>query len=186
MKIIITVSCIVFLSISALVFAHGGATGVVKERMDSMEDLKDAMKRLKPIMRGQKDYDVDSVKQSALVIRDNAGEHMTKLFPEGSLKKPSEATPEIWTEWEEFKRLANNLERLGQALDNAANNDQSLGSQNVEEGSGKIGNQASVRGNMHSLDKMSDEHLATMPATGLFRMIGQNCKECHKNFRVEK
>lgn len=217
MKIIISVSCFVFLSISALVFAHGGATGVVKERMDLMENLKGAMKSLKPIMRGQKDYEVDTVKKSALVIRDNAGEHMTKLFPEGSLKKPSEATPEIWSEWEEFQRLANNLERLGQALHEAADNDQPLGPQGGMGGPGMMGDQDHMRGNgmmgnpdhmrvqgmmgnqargsgmgpggrggLHGLENMSDEHLASMPAAGLFRMIGQNCAACHKQYRVEK
>jgi len=193
MKIIISVSCFVLLSISALVFAHGGATGVVKERMDLMENLKGAMKTLKPIMREQEDYNVDSVKQSALIIRDKAGERMTKLFPEGSLKTPSEATTEIWTEWEEFQRLANNLERLGQALHKAADNDQPLGSQGEMGGPGMMDNKTKGsgmglggQGGPHGVDNMSDEHLASMPAAGLFRMIGQNCAACHKQYRVEK
>ncbi|MBX2807876.1 MAG: cytochrome c [Cellvibrionaceae bacterium] len=140
MKIIISVSCFMFLSISALVLAHGGATGVVKERMDLMENLKGAMKTLKPMMRGQQDYDVDTVKQNALIIRDNAGEHMTKLFPEGSLEEPSEAKPEIWTEWTEFQRIANNLKRLGQALHDGADNNPAIGPHGGMGGHGMMGN----------------------------------------------
>ena len=209
MKTIISVSCFLFLSISALVLAHGGATGVIKERMDLMGNLKGAMKALKPMMRGQEDYNMDTVKQNAVIIRDNAGEHMTKLFPEGSLKKPSEATPEIWTKWEEFQRIANNLERLGKALHEAADNKQPLGPQgDMERGmngnmgrSGMMGHSNHMQvqgmmghhggpdmssGGMHELDHMSDEHLASMPTAGLFRMIGQNCSACHKQYRVEQ
>ena len=193
MKIIISVSCFMVLSISALVLAHGGATGVVKERMDLMENLKGAMKTLKPMMRGQKDYDVDTVKQNAAIIRDNAGNHMTKLFSEGSLKMPSEARPEIWIQWEEFQRIADNLERLGQALHDGAENNQTAGP-NTMGGPGMMrqghmmedGMMSGSRNAMHELDNMTDEQLAAMPAASLFRMIGQNCSACHKEYRVEQ
>ena len=212
MKIFISMISLVLLAISVLVFAHGGATGVVKERMDLMDNLKGAIKNLKPIFRGKKDYDVEQIKQYALVIRDNAGDHMTKLFPEGSLQKPSEAKPEIWIEWEEFQRIANNLERLGQALHDGAKNNKPFGPQDgMERGmvgpgmmdspghmrdQGMMGNPSQASGpgmgpvsggsGMYGLDTMTDEHLASMPTAGLFRMISQNCAACHKQYRVEK
>lgn len=224
------------LSTTALVYAHGGAEGVVKERMDLMENLKGAMKTLKPMMRGQESYDVEKVKESALVIRDNAGLHMTKLFTEGSLHKPSEAKPEIWKEWQNFKQISMNLERLGQALHDGAENSHSkspmsdkghhgmmgydgrkkhhmheegnhnghmMSPESSEEtghmmGQGKRGDMGAMMGQgmmhgsqkgagmPHGLDQMSDEHLASMPSQGLFRMIGQTCGSCHKKYRVEK
>jgi cytochrome c556 len=113
-------------AISTVVYGHGGATGIIKERMDLMDNLKGVMKELKPIMRGQKEYDVETVKRNALLIQDHSGEHMTRLFPDGSLKMPSEATAEIWTEWGNFQRIAGNLERLAQALYDGAANEQNL------------------------------------------------------------
>lgn len=186
------------------VFAHGGATGVVKERMDLMENLKDAMKALKPIFRGKTDYDVEVVKKNALVIRDNAGDQMSKLFPAGSLKKPSEAKLEIWEDWEEFERLADNLKRLGQALHDGAGNQRGPGSRTGAAwpmggpgmmggsgmGAGVMGDAPhggpSSRGHMRGLDYMTDEQLAAMPAQGLFNMVANNCTHCHKQFRIKK
>lgn len=204
MKKVVLIVSLLFVASSALVFAHGGATGVVKERMDLMDSLQNAMKNLKSLFRGKEEYDVKKVKQNALAIRDGAGKHMTKLFPEGSLKMPSEATPEIWTQWEEFQRLADNLERLGQALHDGAENNQTTGpntmGSNAMGGPGMMGQNHMMesgmmgqgrmmgggRGAMHGLDNMTNEQLAAMPAAGLFRMIGQSCAACHKQYRVEK
>ncbi len=70
-----------------------------------------------------------------------------------------------------------------------------MGNPNHRRGQGMMGNpeQASSTGmgpggrdGMHGLDHMTDEHLASMPAAGLFRMIGRNCAACHKPYRVEK
>jgi cytochrome c556 len=253
MKRKLLIAGLVLSSATAFVFAHGGAEGVVKERMDMMEDLKGAMKTLKPMMRGKESYDVDKVKENALVIRDNAGAHMTKLFPEGSLHKPSEAKAEIWEQWQNFEKIAMNLERLGQALhDGAGNNHERgqkggkghqdmMGKGNMREnhmmsqedmgsgghmmgygmhgksghmmGQGKGGDRSNMMGSggmaqgmmghsmmkqdvmggtkggvemNHGLDHMSDEHLASMPSQGLFRMIGKTCGSCHKSYRVEE
>jgi len=205
-------------SISAVAYGHGGATGIIKERMDLMDNLKGAMKELKPIMRGQKEYDAETVKRNALLIRDHSGEHMTKLFPDGSLNMPSEATAEIWNEWENFQRLARNLERLGQALHDGAANNQNvepengmgntmMGNSNHMSGHSMMGESGPMNGRMgeqmrgqgmmgaqgqaamgaqRGLDNMSDEHLASKPSAGLFRMIGQSCASCHKKYRIEK
>jgi len=204
MKKVVFIISLLFATATALVFAHGDATGIVKERMDLMVSLKNAMKNLKPLFRGKEEYDVEKVKQNALAIRDAAGNHMTKLFPEGSLKMPSEATPEIWTQWEEFQRLADNLERLGQALHDGAENNQTAGpnamGSSAMGGPGMMGQghmmeggmmsqggmMGGGRGGMHGLDNMTDEKLVSMPAAGLFRMIGQSCAACHKQYRVEK
>ncbi|MGH1438646.1 MAG: c-type cytochrome [Cellvibrionaceae bacterium] len=98
------------------IWAHGGATAIVKERMDLMDSLKAAMGELKPFFREKKAYDVNAVKNTALLIRDNAGTHMSQLFPEDTLDKPTEALPVIWKKWPKFEKLSNELETLSQNL----------------------------------------------------------------------
>ncbi|MEZ5877565.1 MAG: cytochrome c [Tepidamorphaceae bacterium] len=72
----------------ATAFAHGGATGIVKERMDAMGDMGDVVKRLSAMMRGETAYDADAVKAGAKTIRSHAGSTMTGLFPEGERASP--------------------------------------------------------------------------------------------------
>jgi len=95
---------------ASAVFAHGGATGIVKERMDAMGELAKAAKLLGGMARGKTKMDIDVIRQSALTIKGHAGRNMTGLFPEGSLHSPTEARPEIWSNWAEFESLAMELE----------------------------------------------------------------------------
>ena len=49
----IWISAIAMTSIGLAAFAHSGATGGMKERMDAMSEMGEAMKTLTPMMRGQ-------------------------------------------------------------------------------------------------------------------------------------
>lgn len=100
--------------------AHGGATGVVKERMDQMVVLKKAMKKLAAIYKGRVDYDADAIRRATSTISNNAGTAMTHLFPVGSLTTKSEAKAEIWQQWNNFNDLANQLQTTSQQLHDAA------------------------------------------------------------------
>lgn len=60
--------------------------------------------------------DPQVVRQAARAINNHAGTAMTSLFPEGSLEEPSVATAAIWSNWEEFSRLAVHLHDLGNDL----------------------------------------------------------------------
>ena len=86
------------------------ATGVVKERMEMMERLDELMDRVFAMLHGELPYDADTLRRDAEEIRGAAGAEMTRLFPEGSGGKPSEARPEIWTDFATFSHFA---ERLG-------------------------------------------------------------------------
>lgn len=88
--------------------AHMGATGVVKQRMDMMVSMGKAMKSLNAMVRGKTAFDSGAVAAIATQVRDHSAQ-MARLFPEGSMHKPSEARPEIWSDWEGFKRLASSL-----------------------------------------------------------------------------
>ena len=105
---------------SAAALAHGGATGIVKERMDLMGSIGKQMKVIVPMMKGKSDFDPDSYAAAARRISGHGGASMTRLFPEGSLEKPSEARPEIWKDWTEFSRLAEELGVAGAELARAA------------------------------------------------------------------
>src|SRR6056297_3750192 len=109
-------------SFSVTAFAHSGATGVVKERMDAMKSMGEAIKRIKPMMSGEAAYDEAAVHAAAQSIADEAGEAMTSKFPEGSTDHPSEALPRTWDEWERFAALANQLEMAANGLAMAAGN----------------------------------------------------------------
>jgi len=117
-------TCVVIALLAAFatsVWAHGGATGIVKERMDLMSALGSSMKQLSKIIRKKIPYKAEEVREIAKKIEAHADENMTKLFPKGSLKKPSEAKPEIWQDWAAFKELSKRLAGEARALNAAAN-----------------------------------------------------------------
>jgi cytochrome c556 len=88
---------------SVLAYAHSGATGIVKERMDFFTQSKDNLKAIKTHFRNG---DLDAIVPLAKQIRDWA-EKMPAYFPAGSDGKPSEASPQIWLDLSGFKRAAN-------------------------------------------------------------------------------
>lgn len=84
--------------------AHGGATGVVKERMELMKSMGDRMKKMGAMVKGKVTFDSASIAVNAQEIKQAAPE-INNLFPEGSTQKPSEALPRIWEEREQFDAL---------------------------------------------------------------------------------
>ena len=95
--------------------AHEGATGVVKERMDLMDTQKDAMKVLGGMAKGQVPFDAAKAAEAAHEIENTAAK-IPDLFPEGTGGHPSEAKPEVWTQWEEFTADAEALTKAATAL----------------------------------------------------------------------
>ena len=89
--------------LSMLAYAHSGATGIVKERMDFFKQNKDNLKTIKTHFRNG---DLDAIIPLAKQIRDWA-EKMPAYFPAGSDGKPSEASPQIWLDFSGFERAAN-------------------------------------------------------------------------------
>ncbi|MEG3618716.1 cytochrome c [Magnetovibrio sp. PR-2] len=113
------------LSISALAApfiasAHGGATGVVKERMDLMDKTGEAMKKITAMFKRQQPYNADEIARLSALIAGKGGENLTKLFPEHSLDKPTEALPAIWERWDRFESLAGQLTEQAQLLEGGA------------------------------------------------------------------
>ena len=103
-------------------WAHGGATGVVKERMESMKIMGEAMKDLAAMVKGGKPVDGKTISGHSATLK-SAASQITKLFPEGSIHGPSEALPEIWKDWERFKDIAVQLEKDADMLASVSEGD---------------------------------------------------------------
>ncbi|WPZ34560.1 cytochrome c [Thalassobaculum sp. OXR-137] len=174
--------------------AHGGATGVVKERMEAMEALGDAMKELTAMMRGQQDYSPDRVRTLAGTIDSHSGAAMTKLFPKDSLDHPSEALPAIWSDWDRFSALSAQLSTYAQALAAAADNHRPAGSapggmmgQGTMQGQGMMHGQGMMGGGMMGGGQgPTAEMLAQMPPDGVFFHLADTCSACHQSFRKKQ
>ena len=97
---------------TALVLAHSGATGIVKERMDMYKKSQNNLKSIKAHI-GSEDY--VPIVQLADEIRAWAVK-MPDYFPEGSNGKPSDASPTIWTDFDGFKNAAKKNETASKKL----------------------------------------------------------------------
>ena len=159
--------------------AHSDATGIVKERMDLMGAIGNAMKSLSKIMRGEVEYDTDRVRELAKSIEGQGGESLTELFPKNSLDRASGALPAIWEDWERFSTLANQLSSFASALGFAAGNDRS---RSGTAGTGMLGGQ----GMMRAAGGTTTEKPAQMSPEAAFFQLADTCSACHKYFRKKK
>lgn len=113
---------IVIAAATTTALAHNGAVGVVLERMNGMTAIRDLVRDLAPMMQGTAPYDPIQVSEAGYVIASHAGETMRTLFPTGSLTGVTYAKPNIWTEWDEFSQLADELRIYAEELSKAASN----------------------------------------------------------------
>lgn len=88
--------------------AHEGATGVVKERMELMKSIGTNTKTIAPIAMGSMDMDLKAVEEGAEAIAEAAKKALTK-YPEGSKDAITEAKENVWTDWQKFEELMNDL-----------------------------------------------------------------------------
>jgi cytochrome c556 len=96
-------------------FAHEGATGVVKERMDLMKSQKNAMKVIGDMAKGKKSFNAAKAAKAARDLEDTT-KKIPELFPKGSNHHPSEALDAVWTEWDRFTGDAHDAEAAAKAL----------------------------------------------------------------------
>jgi len=177
-------------ALSAGAWAHSGAMGVVKERMDAMKAMGDAVKRIKPMMSGEAEYDPAAVRAAAREIAEDSGAALTLKFPEGSEGGVSEALPAIWSDRARFEALARDLETTARGLERAAGNGRPAAGHGMANmsgmmGSGTDGTSGMMGGGMTG-GAISVEHIGQMPADGAFVKMTQVCSACHDRFREEK
>jgi len=95
-------------------YAHEGATGVVKQRMDSMSEMGDAVKVIADMIKGKAEYNIEEIRASTQILSNHAAK-VTDYFPdteESRNSKVSEALPAIWESWDRFEKLSNDLEAM--------------------------------------------------------------------------
>ena len=98
-------------------FAHKGATGIVKERMDKFKESKQLMKK---INSGLQNENFKVIEESAQMLFLWSKE-MHNFFPEGSDISPSEASSDIWLNPEGFNKAIKNFELASLELINQSN-----------------------------------------------------------------
>ena len=92
-------------------FAHSGATGIVKKRMDGMMAMGKAMGTVADMFKGKTPFDRAKVVTSAAIVKNHAAE-MARLFPNTKASrngKGTEALPAIWERNEDFVALTKAL-----------------------------------------------------------------------------
>ena len=107
-KLFICFNLILFFNIFSLtqLYAHEGAKGIIKERMDKFKMSKNLMKK---INKGLQNDDFLTIEKSAQTLLKWSKE-MPNYFPEGSDTPPSEASSDIWLDPEGFKKAIKNFE----------------------------------------------------------------------------
>jgi len=82
--------------------AHKGATGIVKERMDLFKRNQELLKAMRPLIAvGDMTTIISHAEEIALFA-----DKMPDYFPVGSDDKPSEALPQIWQAFDDFRAAA--------------------------------------------------------------------------------
>ena len=191
------IASVAIASIGVAAWAHGGATGIVKERMDGMSAMGKAVKELTPMMRGQTTYDADQVRSAADVMVTHAGQQMTRLFPEGTGGMLSEALPAVWENWQEFQELAEQLKSYAEGMKLGADNGLAAGktqqgasmmggTSNAMMGTGDSAKVGMGGAMMVSATPMTAEMFAAMPTDAAFIAVAQTCSACHQKFRAKE
>jgi cytochrome c556 len=111
----IAVAGIAIVTLVTAALAHEGhdhATGVVKERMETMSAMD---KRLKGLVQRVRYKTFTTVADDASAIRALAAK-IVPQFPPGSTQHPSAAKPEIWQTWPDFEAKAKALETASEKL----------------------------------------------------------------------
>ena len=94
---------------ASMALAHGGATGLVKARMDQMVAFGAAMKSIKD---GLASGDMTAVQAGGAALERHGGAAMLANFESGEMQHVSEASPAIWERWDDFTAQAMALERM--------------------------------------------------------------------------
>ena len=176
-RVFAAAACVALIA-GASALAHGGAEGIVKERMEAMKEIAGATKAIAQMLKGETAYGPAGIRANAQTIAGHGGEALVEMFPEGTDHAPSEAGPAIWSEPERFAALAERLSAVATALAEAADNPRGGGMGAMMQG-GQMGDMMGEGG-------PSAEQLATMPPDAAFMHLAQTCKACHQDFRVER
>ena len=148
------------------------AIEAVKARQQIMKSYGKSMRVLASMMRGAIDYNANDLINAASIIGNNSGEVFLQHFPEGSIVGDSESSPNIWTDWQHFSKLATEIGIYAEGLALAANNPRGNGEADLLM--------------MEDADRLNPQKLGELSPDAAFSLIAKSCGSCHKPFRVKK
>lgn len=127
---IVAVAATVSLSIFTFsAMGHGGATGIVKERMDDMVAMGKAMGSVADMIKKKIKFSFDGVSKAGDTIAGHSDE-LGRLFPDTKASRQSphtDALASVWEKNDEFLALAKRLgEQAGNLKQAAATGDQKI------------------------------------------------------------
>ncbi len=152
--------------------AHEDAQGVVKERMDSMSQMSNVMKVFSEFARGKREFENLFLIKQVGILKSHSGQNLISLFPEGTSGEPSEVREEIWVNWEDFTKFADELEESAESLTKLLNKE-------------NFGNSFS-NGDTNTNKTSFNNNLDLNEFNEKFKAIGKVCSECHSKFRLKK
>lgn len=91
------------------------APPLVKERQAAMDDMKDAMKALAVMVKGEAAFDAATAGQGAETIH-GVTARIPELYPEGSYFERGHALPAVWDEPQAFHTEADDALAAAEAL----------------------------------------------------------------------
>ncbi len=105
-----TYAAIALIALGTAALAHGGVKNKdVLARMEVMKSIGDQMKIVGAMAKGQSDFDSD-VANAAVSEIAQLSSQISSVFTSPASDPKSEALPAIWTEWEQFTKLAQDSE----------------------------------------------------------------------------
>ena len=119
LRIFLTLLTAIMLIFSTASYAREDAIGIVKERMDLFKKSQQDIKALYSSIRSG---ELENVKIKAIALAKWATV-MPNYFPEGSGGGVSEASAEIWKDFEGFKDAANSFELAALSVVDAVDRD---------------------------------------------------------------
>lgn len=114
-------SVLLAMAVATLIAGHAAAeTDAVKERQELMKATGKSVKTVVQMIKGEVAYDAAKAKEAMETVS-GVPTKFAKLFPEGSDMHPKTAAkPEIWDNWEDFKKRLSDLEAKSAAAAKAA------------------------------------------------------------------
>lgn len=100
-------------------YAHTGAMGQTKIRMDAMKSISDSMKAISGMLRGGTEIDVSVMAEHARSIAGHAEKYPVH-FSDPKIDAVSEAAPAIWERPAEFEAISADLAAFARGFETRA------------------------------------------------------------------
>jgi len=173
-----------FVLLSVICGAAVAATAnIIAERRETMKSFAGASRTIGDMFAGKRPYDSRRFKAAAELIRQKSGNALRGDFPPGSTGEGSEATPEIFADWDEFTLLSDQLGLLAAALSSAADRSPKEigGDMRMRAGMAMGGSLLGGRAK-----PLTEREISAFPAEHVFHLMLEQCTTCHAKFRIRQ